>query len=78
MNERIKELLEQANELVRQDLEYSPAALLPQELVDEKFAELIVGECIGLCKDFRSTAAREFCELLREDIQEHFGLEVEE
>ena len=44
MNKRIKELLEKANELVRQDLEYSPAALLPQELVDEKFAELIIKE----------------------------------
>jgi hypothetical protein len=67
MNERIKELKDRAWATCEE----------PEQYMD-KFAELIVGECIGLCKDFRSTAAREFCELLREDIQEHFGLEVEE
>ena len=67
MNERIKELKDRAWATCEE----------PEQYMD-KFAELIVAECIGLCKDFRSTAAREFCELLREDIQEHFGLEVEE
>jgi hypothetical protein len=74
MNERMAELINQLSRLPRQ-----PGDAMTVTSGDlEKFAELIVGECIGLCKDFRSTAAREFCELLREDIQEHFGLEVEE
>jgi hypothetical protein len=73
MNERIKELLEQANELVRQDLEYSPAALLPQELVDEKFAELIVKECgVALSPMLRDMVSRGQAYNL---IKQHFGVE---
>ena len=74
MNERIKELLEQANELVRQDLEYSPAALLPQELVDEKFAELIVRECADYIDAFNEEHMVEEG-TIGADIKEHFGVE---
>jgi hypothetical protein len=78
MNERIKQLAEQAGFYVDNGKIYIPSTSEEITTCQKKFAELIVQECIGLCKDFRSTAAREFCELLREDIQEHFGLEVEE
>jgi hypothetical protein len=51
MTTRIQLILAQARSQVRQDLEYSPDALLPQELVDEKFALLIAQECMGLCAE---------------------------
>ena len=42
MNERIKELLEQAG------VKY---VTMPKDTVYEKFAELIVRECLNICED---------------------------
>ena len=76
MNERIQELLTQAKELVRKELEYHPAALLPQELVDAKFAELLIQECAHLVggylkEDEFGTDVKE----AYEEITKHFGVE---
>jgi hypothetical protein len=48
MNERIRQLKQQAKDfyLLQEDLDCSVKQL--HELVDEKFAELIVGECAGI------------------------------
>jgi hypothetical protein len=54
MNERIKELLEQAG------VTY---AVMPKDTVYEKFAELIVRECICQCDDENS----------QKYIMSHFG-----
>ena len=49
MNERIKELKEQARDfyLLQEDLDCSTKQL--HELVDAKFAELIIEECLRMC-----------------------------
>lgn len=49
MNERIKELKEQARDfyLNQEDLDRSPQEL--HNAVEEKFAELIVRECAEIC-----------------------------
>ena len=76
MNPRIQLILAQAKSQVRQDLEYSPDALLPQELVDEKFAELIVRECIDALNKEVYLATREDGEQAFHDVilLEHFGV----
>jgi hypothetical protein len=45
MNERLKELLEQATTSIKDEYGH----WIGSELDEEKFAELIVKECIGLC-----------------------------
>ena len=59
MNERIKELLEQAG------VTY---AVMPKDTVYEKFAELIVRECICQCDDENS----------QKYIMSHFGFTEKE
>ena len=69
MNERIKELLEQAG------VTY---AVMPKDTVYEKFAELIVQECAVVAGKFvydnkyNEEGISEF--LLKEEIKEHFGV----
>ena len=80
MNERIRELAEQAGEYAAQnatgDWEVGPDY---QDLFNKKFAELIVRECVKLqyknvvvggVSDY-NRGRRE----LTEDIQKHFGVE---
>jgi hypothetical protein len=84
MNERIKELAEQAN---ANELSYAyyrgekrPENAVTLHSVDlEKFAELIVQECLQLCINVHNDADRPFsvpgslhC---MEEIREHFGVE---
>jgi len=86
MNERIKELIAQA-EISR--LEYDPATMMTervQEFDKEKFAELIVQECASICElngqsythSFTPAKARlaestsNHCGLM---IKKHFGVE---
>ena len=78
MNERIKELLEQAG------VKY---VTMPKDTVYEKFAELIVRECIDKIETYRipvgnSAAGEMACEWsydalkeIRDEIKEHFGVE---
>jgi len=86
MNERIKELAEQAMETV----DVSEKLGMPgTDLVfnPEKFAELIIRECIDKIETYRipvgnSAAGEMACEWtydalkeIRDDIKEHFGVE---
>ena len=86
MNERIKELAEQAMETV----DVSEKLGMPgTDLVfnPEKFAELIIRECIDKIETYRipvgNSAAGELAcewtydalESIRDDIKEHFGVE---
>ena len=70
MNERIRELAEQAG------LEYNFDPML--WLKHEKFAELIVKECVGICRDIDgednidAKSGRQDCDV---EIKEHFGVE---
>ena len=72
MNERIRELLEQAG------VKY---VTMPKDTVYEKFAELIVQECIKVCDDTRKLT---WTVPLKDDeqitavvcmIKKHFGVE---
>jgi hypothetical protein len=67
MNERIRELLSQAG------IHYE---VMPMNTAYEKFAELIVRECI---RHFNEDYQRDFDTLWREDltnsIKKHFGVE---
>ena len=65
MNERIKQLAEQAGYTKAHHDEYGRLTVMP-EFNREKFAELIVRECATLAFDGPN------------GILEHFGLEVEE
>ena len=71
MNERIKELLEQAG------VKY---VTMPKDTVYEKFAELIVKECLTFCEyqgdrfDEYDSGMTERARIIRESIQEHFGV----
>ena len=78
MNERIKELVLQANPASKKiyesdNWEYNCAAWCAQDV--EKFAELIVRECVEVCKsrvgnsDYNT--GRMHC---ASDLKEHFGL----
>jgi non-homologous end joining protein Ku len=75
MNERIRQLAEQAKE--ETDALY--AKLTPQEFKDtynQKFAELIVKECMDVAHTH--TPQTEECEyqwLIHNKIKEHFGVE---
>jgi len=78
MNERMKELLSQAG------IHYE---VLPKDTVYEKFAELIVKECIDKIETHEipvgnSAAGEMACEWtyaalkeIRDEIKEHFGVE---
>ncbi len=67
MNERIKELAEQAYEY--SDISNS------DELFEEKFAELIVAECATIVTD--AVDQREPASTYAEKIRQHFGVKDE-
>jgi hypothetical protein len=77
MNERIKELVDKAGIYIA----YDNRAVLNKEL--EFFAELIVRECLTFCEyqgdrfDEYDSGMTERARIIRESIQEHFGLEEE-
>lgn len=73
MNERIKELIEQATSTVTVNHEgYMGRAYTSQEEVfdKEKFAELIVRECADAVLGFRN----QFGDSAHNEIREHFGV----
>jgi hypothetical protein len=76
MNERIYELFEQALKEFKQEHEY--ATYIVPDPIKEKFAELIVRECVAICKDIDgednidARSGRQDCAV---EIQEHFGVE---
>ena len=75
MNNKINELNDLAVALVREEHGYVAGALLPQDLVDEKFAELIIKECIVACNSRAGNSdyntGRMHCV---SDIKYHFGI----
>ena len=85
MNERIKELAEQANAFARETVEYNRCDDF-SEFTDrlytvsrEKFAELIVRECMMLVEGFESTQEVALDEYVDYEasavLKEHFGVE---
>ena len=67
MNERIKELLEQAG------VKYT---IMPKDTVYEKFAELIVRECSNVAwQHTPETEELEYSHLIKDKILERFGVE---
>ena len=69
MNERIKELAEQCWDRRLDGLHFD----------QEKFAELIVAECLGIVDDAERGGSNEIWDnavkFIRRDLQEHFGVE---
>ncbi len=82
MNEKIKELAEQAN-IPKYNLEYGTELCIAPHL--EKFAELIIKECLGMVGNQTTLDTNEdFREGFRlgrflawSDIRKHFGLREE-
>jgi hypothetical protein len=88
MNERIKELLEQATSRTHRSQGFcgEPTHIYPGTLDPEKFAELIIKECASLCEINGSTykysftpakamlaeSASKYCGTM---IKKHFGVE---
>ena len=85
MNERIKQLAEQAREFATTRHPVSNIVLsVNSEKFEEKFAELIVLECIGileteieLVKGYKSTACNDFDVRWHQGKIEHFAKLVE-
>jgi hypothetical protein len=67
-NERIRELTEQCrgNPMTS---EFEP------RFNKEKFAELIVRECVGVCEEYHGTAGDQAAQYIGQGIKEHFGVE---
>ena len=75
MNERIKELIEQATESTGFLTAGDSVKPLPvREFNKEKFAELIVRECADVAKETR-WAVPPSQEQIARGIQQHFGVE---
>ena len=87
MNERIKELAEQALQLVADEhangdeSRLNLASYTVKELIQEKFAELIVRKCLELAHDEHKMALEyewdndDTATSIRESISKHFGVE---
>ena len=76
MNERILKLAEQAG-LSHMPSNYPDMADLYKgaDFELEKFAELIVRECAGVCEEYRGTEWGKAAECIGNSIKEHFGVE---
>ena len=74
MNERIKELIEQAEDYAAEQHDFHThfERTLRYEAFKEKFAELIVKECAGLAEDGfdNELDGQEICDR----IKQHFGV----
>lgn len=73
MNERIRELIEQAGYTKGHHDEYGRLTVMP-EFNKEKFAELIVKECLFIIDDERKPDMVNRTELWHQ-IVEHFGVD---
>ena len=83
MNERIKELAEQAEKLKRDEVSYRErlhnrylTGDMEEGIFREKFAELIVRECMELTrwKDFDMSVEQRIRLSVHQDIKKHFGV----
>lgn len=84
MNERIKKLAEQSGLIfVPPSVDYfgerHTGGILKDDLDVEKFAELIVKECMSMCQARADNLAqgsfRDGALLCQQDIKQHFGVE---
>jgi hypothetical protein len=73
MNERIKQLAEQAETYADYYAMLSETG--EKEIFIKKFADLIVKECAGVCEDYRGTEWGKAAECIGDSIKEHFGVE---
>jgi hypothetical protein len=78
MNERIKQLYTQAYESV---VNCNPSFLVTSEMINQKFAELIVQECVGVARRVgNKTKPADFaldrCYEIEEKIKQYFGVEL--
>ena len=82
MNERIEKLFEQALEEFKAENKY--ATIIVPNPLKEKFAELIVLECMDIAYEVRGEPATDThyvigydraCEKMIDGIKEHFGVE---
>jgi metal-dependent amidase/aminoacylase/carboxypeptidase family protein len=78
MNERIRELAEQAVIMTSAEVTWHKDRISWQKLYDQKFAELIVKECAdAIIKDSRLNDVRSAANGCVRTIKEHFGVEWE-
>jgi hypothetical protein len=80
MNERIRELAVQARqEFLKMPTGYTPEQVGMYPQLMEKFAQLIVAECLGIVDDAERGGSNEIWDnavkFIRRDLQEHFGVE---
>ena len=71
MNERIKELVGQAKFMAEETVNKQISKNAELDAFAEKFAELIVKECVGLCNQWPDTVRQ----VMSQQIKEHFGVE---
>ena len=69
MNERIKQLWEEAAKTTQSDSWEEQTAFM------SRFAELIIRRCAGVCEDYRGTEWGKAAECIGDSIKEHFGVE---
>ena len=82
MNERIKELTEQARQYA-ENKQNDPLRVYTLDVFTEKFAELIVRECLAKCDKYAGGGAGSewdlgamySAEAIGDEIREHFGVE---
>jgi hypothetical protein len=76
MNERIKELAEQARKYAWENETHWSAGIERERLFDQKFAELIVKECINTIQaSDESVVCGITVNQVIGDLKEHFGVE---
>jgi len=73
MNKQIRELAEQAREYATTRHPVSNIILsVNSDLFEQKFAELLIRECAGVCQQFGNGGSGY---TLSSEIREHFGVE---
>jgi hypothetical protein len=79
MNQRIRELAKQAKEYAINRLDETGELHKYYDVYFEKFAELIVAECLGIVDDAERGGSNDIWDnavkFIRRDLQEHFGVE---
>jgi hypothetical protein len=72
MNERIKEL---HNRACRLDMEQYPNAIPDGERIQQKFAELIIRECVNIAYQNDVAKFTRDGYVIGQEIEKHFGVE---
>jgi hypothetical protein len=79
MNERIRQLAEQARDYVADAIELGFPQDQIDDIRDEKFAELIVRECADIAREIGNNAEPDDfaleCYEIEDQIMKHFGVE---